>query len=233
MVLAGLAVLAASCGGGDDDDAPSAAATASGSTPGTSAAVEEGPDVEQDYTGEGPTVAIVGDSLTASSRADLRAALDGFAVKIAAVRGEGLAGGPLSDAMDRPLMADALSTYALDPPDVLVVALGTNDAWQSDLTPEEFEAEWARLLGLYPDTCLVGVTVTEDAPAADPAYDGDEAAAINERIRSDVDVVVDWATEGADDRYTDPTDTIHLTDEGRARRAELVATAVSDCLAAS
>ncbi len=229
VALAGSAYLVAACGG--DDDEPGAAPSTEVTT--TTTATVDGPDVEPDYTGEGPTVAIVGDSLTASSRDALHEALEGHAVKIAAVRGEGLAGGPLSDTFGRGVMADAMASYSLDPPDVLVFALGTNDAWQADLTTEEFLAEWDRLIGLFPDTCLVGVTVTEDAPAADPAYDGDEAEAINDRIRAEVDVVVDWATVGDDDRYTDPSDTIHLTDEGRARRADLIAEGVADCLAGS
>lgn len=227
-LLVGMAVLVASCGG-DDDDEGSGGPTSTEAPPATTTTVvEDVGTVEQAFVGDGPTVAVVGDSLTVSSRDELRAALDGYSVKIAALRGEGLAGGPFSDRWDQLIMAEALADYAADAPDVLVFALGTNDAWQSDLTVEELDAGWDRLLGLFPDTCLVGVTVTEDAPEAD-GYEPAEAAHINERIRADVDVVVDWAAEGGDARYTDPIDTVHLTPEGAELRSRLIREGVDAC----
>jgi lysophospholipase L1-like esterase len=230
-ILAGLVVLVASCGGaggGEDDGADAPPPTEAASA--TTTTVEDMGAVEEEFEGDGPTVVVVGDSLTVSSRAELRDALDGYAVKIAALRGEGLAGGPFSERWDRLIMAEALEAYATDSPDVLVFALGTNDAWQSDLTTEELDAGWDRFLDLYPDTCLVGVTVTEDAPAAE-GYDVAEAAHVNERIRADADVVVDWDAEGGGERYTDPSDTIHLTEEGAELRARLIAEGVDTCIA--
>jgi lysophospholipase L1-like esterase len=229
-LLAGMVVLVASCGGDDPPDrpAPAAASTEATSDATSTTAVEDLGTVEEEFVGEGATVVVVGDSLTVSSRDELREALDGRAVKMAAMRGEGLAGGPFSERWDQQIMVEALERYAADQPDVLVFALGTNDAWQSDLTPEEFDAGWARMLDLYPDTCLVGVTVTEDAPAAD-GFRPAEAARINGHIRADADVVVDWAAEGAGSDHTDPSDTIHLTDEGRRHRSALIAEGVDAC----
>ena len=43
-------------------------------------------------------------------------------------------------------------------------------------------------------------------------------------------MVVDWAAEGGDERYTDPSDTIHLTEEGAELRSRLIADGVDACV---
>jgi lysophospholipase L1-like esterase len=237
--LVAVAVLVAGCGGDPEgttsptspseattDDAAPARGSSEAAT--TTEPFEVG-DIDTEYRGDGPTVAVLGDSLTVQSWDELVDALDGYAVRIAAIRGEGLSGGPFSREMGQAMMPAQVREMALDPPDVVVVGLGTNDVWGSDLSVDGFRATWAELVTAVAGSCLVGITVTEEAPAAVPPYDGAAAAAVNSLIRADSDVVVDWATEGLGDRYTDATDTIHLTDDGQRHRAALVREAVDRC----
>lgn len=93
-------------------------------------------ETEYQWTGDGPKVVILGDSLTVSSRDELRERLDDVSLKIGAHFGEGLAGGALSAATGSPLMESIATTYSADPPEVAVIALGTNDAWLAELDLE-------------------------------------------------------------------------------------------------
>ena len=185
-----------------------------------------GGDIEHEWFGRGRTVAILGDSLTVQARAHLRTLLAADALKVAALYGEGMSGGPLSDGMGSPIMPAVVAEYAEDPPDVVVVALGTNDVWQPGVGPASFERSWHAMTRAFDDSCVVGVTATETTAAV--RYDARDAEAVNRVIRRTADVVVDWAELGADPRYTG-TDHIHLTTEGRGRFAQLIARGVDRC----
>jgi lysophospholipase L1-like esterase len=85
------------------------------------------------YTGSGPKVVILGDSLTVMGWHDLYRRLDrDHAVAIVAWWGEGYNPGRFSIALQAPpLVADVgTKTFAPTRPDVAVLALGTNDAWE-------------------------------------------------------------------------------------------------------
>jgi lysophospholipase L1-like esterase len=186
-----------------------------------------GGDIEHYWYGTGTHVAILGDSLTVQARPHLRELAAGsYALKVGALYGEGVSGGALSVNLPDPIMPAVVDEYADDPPDVVVLALGTNDVWQRHLGLASFEREWHAATRRFPEACLVGVTVTETTEAW--MYDAAEARDVNRVIRRTVDEVVDWAREGRSDRYTD-TDNIHLTAEGRERFAELVMAGVERC----
>lgn len=205
-----------------------------GTTPTTSVVAPDPPsspggDIEREWYGTGPKVAILGDSLTVQARPHLRELAGGsYALKIGALYGEGVSGGALSINLPEPIMPAVIDQYAEDPPDVVVLALGTNDVWQRQIGLASFEREWHSATRSFPDACIVGVTATETDEAW--MYDPDEARQINRVIRRTVDVVVDWSSRGSSDRYTD-TDHIHLTAEGRAHFAELVMAGVDRCAA--
>lgn len=185
-----------------------------------------GGDIEHEWFGRGRTVAVLGDSLTVQARRHLRTLLADDALKVAALFGEGMAGGPLSDGIGSPIMPAVVREYAEDPPDVVVVALGTNDVWQPGLSPASFERAWSAMTRSFEGSCIVGVTVSETTEAA--RYDAGDAATVNRVIRRTADVVVDWAVLGSAPRFTGP-DHIHLTEVGQQRFAELIARGVDRC----
>lgn len=232
------AALAASSGGPADDAAPpttvradaaaepDATGPADGDAPDDDRPSSPGGDIEHEWFGQGRAVAVLGDSLTVQARRHLRRLLADDALKVAALFGEGMAGGPLSDGIGSPIMPAVVREYAEDPPDVVVVALGTNDVWQTGLGPASFERSWITMTRSFEGSCIVGVTVSETTEAA--RYDAGDAATVNRVIRRTADVVVDWAVLGAAPRYTGP-DHIHLTDDGQRRFAELIARGVDSC----
>lgn len=182
---------------------------------------------DHQWIGSGPKVVILGDSLTVSSRSELRERLAHTSLKIGAHFGEGLAGGSISDAVGDRVMITISSTYALDPPEVVVIALGTNDAWNPDLDLVDSVAAWDSIRSHFAGACIVGVTATESATKN--SYDQETARTLNELIRSDSHQVVDWAATGTSrDLHTD--DLIHLTPRGRAHRSDLIAESVDQCL---
>ena len=217
----------------DPEGAPGPTTTLDGDTTDGGAAVTDdrpaspGGDLEHDYFGAGPKVAILGDSLTVQSRARLRELLADQSLKVAALYGEGMSGGPISARFGGPIMETMVEEYSDDPPEVLVVALGTNDVWQPGLDPDGFERSWTTMARTFGDACIVGVTATETTEAWN--YDPDDAVEVNRVIRRGADVVVDWAELGADPAYTG-VDHIHLTDAGQERFASLIGRGVERCL---
>jgi len=176
-------------------------------------------------------VAIFGDSLTVQARPLLREMAEGrYALKVGALYGEGISGGALSMNLPAPIMPAVIDEYAEDQPDVVVLALGTNDVWQQTLGVASFEREWHHATRAFPEACLVGVTVTETDRAW--LYDPVEARQINRVIRRTVDVVADWSRQGESEHLTG-ADSIHLTEAGQRRFAEMVMASTERCLAST
>jgi lysophospholipase L1-like esterase len=224
-LAAALLVVLAACGDGSDDD-PSTTTT---EPPDPTTTVPEAVDpsfgsIEPTYQGDGPRVVVLGDSLTVQSREALGRQLAGYALKVGALRGEGLAGGPFSEEFGEEAMLAAARLYAPDDPEVVVLALGTNDAWSADIALPAAREAWRTMTDLFDSACIVGVTIVETTTAA--RYDADEARAINELITEDSDQVVDWRELGA--RVT-AGDGIHVTPEGAEIRAEEIRRAVEAC----
>ena len=182
--------------------------------------------MERTYTGSGPRVAVLGDSITVGSRPALREELSSRSLKIGALLGEGLSSGPYSQVLGEDVMLSAAEDISDDGPPVAVLALGTNDAWNPRLTLDAAQEALARYDELLSETCLVVVTVNEDAVA--PDFDRSEAAAINESLRAMADQVVDWDVL-ADAPGALRDDTIHPSDAGKQAWARAVADGVERC----
>lgn len=216
-----------------DTSAPTRATSDAAPTPTAQPAEKRGVDfghIETAYQGSGPGVVILGDSITVSSREDLRRELDDYSVKIGALFGEGLGGGPFSAmaASGPPAMTVAATEYGKEDPGVAVLALGTNDAWKPELTLDMARTELDRIVAGLDGACLVAVTITEEATI--DGYDRGEARAINDLLRARADQVVDWNAVGTTPEFTSD-DEIHLDPAGRALRSSMIDDAVDTCMA--
>jgi lysophospholipase L1-like esterase len=182
---------------------------------------------ELTYTGHGPKVAILGDSLTVMGWDQLYDALDHhYAVAITAWLGEGYNPGKFSDALrGPPLIPAAAAKYAATKPSVVVLALGTNDAWNRRSTTEALAAMHALVIGFH-GACLVGVTLPEDSHVA--GWSNAEAHALNTAMRAWAEQIVDWASlsnKAGVLRF----DGIHTTRAGTKLRANAIVAAVQRC----
>lgn len=179
--------------------------------------------------GSGPLVAVVGDSLTNSVHDRLHEGLGEVSTTITTAAGEGFAGGPWTDkwGLTTPWMVDRAAVQASLGPAVGVVALGTNDVWTDRLRELDALPAVDATFGAFGDTCTVGVLVAEETSAV--GYDEAKAAAINERIRADADVVVDWRLHAVEADID--SDDIHLTSSGGDAYVAALRSAVDECLA--
>jgi lysophospholipase L1-like esterase len=213
LACAGVISVPTGCGSDDSPGAP---------PPSTSGFVGL---IEHDYAGSGSTLVILGDSITDRSRAQLHRALDPhYRTKIGAVTGEGFGGGPLSAAVGegRKGMLEAATEYARDDPSTVVIALGTNDAWNPQVGLNAATEAMAAMIAKFPESCVVAVAVSEWSEAEN--YDRDEARSLNAQLRNLADVVVP-ALESSDVG----ADMIHPTTEGRMAFAQAVASGVRRC----
>jgi lysophospholipase L1-like esterase len=153
--------------------------------------------------------------------------LDGHSLKVAALTGEGLAGGSISAAVGGGGMTEVAATYAADDPAVAVIALGTNDAWLEQLTADEAIAGLETIVDALADACLVMVTITESASAE--GYDVAEAREINDSIEAAADEVVDWRRISTSEVGLLRPDDIHPTPAGAEVFAAAIADAVERC----
>lgn len=183
------------------------------------------------YTGTGPRVVVLGDSLTVGTWDRLYRDLgQDHAVKIAARFGEGFDGGSFSDAFGRPVMVDAAAEYAADQPAVAVIALGTNTAWHNSARADDIDlalANEATAVAGFGAACLVRVTLptASTAPGWDPAV----AERLNASSAAWTDRTVDWAgTVAARPELLDAGG-VHATPEGYRVRAKMIAAAVRSC----
>lgn len=179
--------------------------------------------VEVSYTGEGPTVAVLGDSITHLSRDHIHRALGHDAVKLAGMRGITI------EAAQR--IADG---YASDAPDVVVIDLDTNDAW-TGVPLDTIYAGLDTMFNKFSGSCIVAVTLTEygtQTPTqAGNVYSVPTAASVNAWLRQRPDVhVVEWSNAAGSDvsRYLD-NDGIHPSEEGKRLLADLISEAVDSC----
>jgi GDSL-like Lipase/Acylhydrolase family len=213
LAIGALAVVAFACSEGDDAGLEPLSPLGTGGDP---AGGEE--------SGSQPTVAVIGDSITFMSTDPLRADLSGIGLDVRAIdaqigrritAGEGGRPYPGTDIVE--FIANS------DPPDVWVIALGTNDIGQY-ADAEEFAVQVQALLDLLPD----------DAPLAwVDTWAGDrleETRLVNDTLRAvvgerDNAVVVDWFSHGNDDGVVSD-DQVHPTPDGTLVFGQVVADGV-------
>lgn len=214
----------ASCGGDDGGDGGSPS-TAAGGAGTTTTGVADFGSAEEAFSGSGPTVVILGDSLVVQTRDQLHELLDAdHATKIAAYVGEGFGGGSFTAALgaDEPAMQGVAADYEADGADVLVLALGTNDAWLPELGVDDAVAGIEEIVARFPGACIVGVEVNPWSEA--PGYEPAEADAITAALEGVADVMVPSLTPDQTD-----ADQIHPNADGREALASGIAEAVGDC----
>jgi len=181
------------------------------------------------YTGNaaGPTVAVIGDSITQLSSHAIHLELDDIAN--VAVRGISLQRiGQMQPVADK---------FALTSPDHVVIALGTNDAIQAYPVAQS-EADLETMLSTFPDASCITV-LTLNATTANAAFNA-RVATLNDYIRALPAThpgvqVADWHRvrelyffEG-EPAGSWTTDGIHLTALGQAAFASLMSAAVEAC----
>jgi lysophospholipase L1-like esterase len=173
-----------------------------------------GPDVAVD------SVAMIGDSITAGSQDAIEAGLGTLGlddVEIDAVSGRRM----LVDGSNRSGL-DAVEEIAeSDPPDLWVIALGTNDV--GNYRPEEYGPAVAELLGAVPqDAPLIWVDTYLDArPAESAAFNDVLRLSLAARGRS---MLLDWSSIAAQDGVL--RDGVHPSDFGVQAFSDRVVAAV-------
>jgi lysophospholipase L1-like esterase len=218
FAIGALAVVACACDGAGVDSVSGAAI---GTDP-------EGGDGAQSAE-SAETVVMVGDSITFMSSDPLRAELSGTGLEVLAIDaqvgrrinvGEGGRPHPGTDVVE--FIANS------DPPDVWVIALGTNDIGQY-ADAGEFAAEVQALLDLIPSAAPLVWVDTWDASRLD------ETRLVNDTLHAMLDgrdgaLVVDWSSHG-DDEGVVTGDGVHPTEDGILVFAQVVAEGVDTLLA--
>jgi hypothetical protein len=176
-------------------------------------------------TGPGGSVVVLGDSISDFSRSEIVDAFGGEAQVEVLAR----VGGTFESSQA------AADEVAASDPRVVVVELGTNDVWSRRPLGEVTE-EADELLAKFPESCVVIVTLNEQAvearSLAGVLYDNQAATALNDELRRRADELVDWSQAANRDRasYLDQG-TIHPTPSGRALLAGLMKDAADRCAA--
>jgi lysophospholipase L1-like esterase len=175
------------------------------------------------------TLAMIGDSITFMSTEPLQAELTGTGLEVLAIDaqvGRRITVGDRGQPYPGTEIVDFIANS--DPPDVWVIALGTNDIGQY-ADAAEFAAQVHALLDLLPAAApLVWVDTWYGAQL-------DQTRLVNDTLRSvvgerDNAIVVDWATH-ADDEGVVTVDSVHPTTDGIAVFAQVVADGVDSLLA--
>lgn len=180
--------------------------------------------VMHSYTGTGPRVVVLGDSLTVGIWDALYRNLGrDRSVKVAAIFGEGFDGGAFSTALGDLLLPKAAREYAVDDPSVAVVALGTNTVWDGGDVDLALANQQAAVAG-FGDACLVWVTLVGES-----AWDAEGAARLEADAATWADRTVDWAGAVTEHPEYLGDDGIHATPAGYAARASMIAEAVRSC----
>jgi lysophospholipase L1-like esterase len=193
--------------------------------------------LDEDYTGNvaATKVGVLGDSLTDNIRTHLHTRLDAnYAVSVTGIRGAKIN-----------TLVPAAEELAATNPEIVVINLGTNDAW-NDLPVEQSIASYDSIVDMFPSSCLVLVTIIDTTTGIPPAppYNPEIAARFNEQFRSMQSsknaVIADWeaALIGHEEEYTFSKtipkvyiypDGIHQSDLGMEVMADLVTAGVNDC----
>lgn len=183
--------------------------------------------VEANFIGRGPKLAILGDSLTVLEWKRLYAGLEPhYSVAISAWFGEGYNAGKASAVFGhRAMMPYAAARYARAKPRIVVIALGTNDAWNRRSTAGALAAMRTMVAG-FRGACLVGVTVPEHSTVK--GWSNAEAHALNIAMRSWADQIVDWEKLSKQAGVLG-SDGVHTTPAGTALRARAIIDAVDHC----
>ncbi len=172
------------------------------------------------------SVAVIGDSITASSQPVLEAALDTLdldSVAIDALGGRRMVvdGGTIGSGRG------AVDTIvAGDTPDLWVIALGTNDV--ANYTPDEYAAAITELLDHIPaDAPLVWVdTYLADYKTRSAEFNSTLRTILSERGNA---TVVDWATTAEQDGVL--ADGIHPSGYGADQFSAMITAAVDQWMA--
>ncbi len=171
------------------------------------------------------SVAMVGDSLTVGAHEELqaRAALHGFTLDI--------------NARDGRRTGEGAGEVAASAPghDLVVIALGTNDATGPDFTSEAATVLIDDALAAVDPAVTVLWVNVHRAPGSTA---GEAAETFNEALDDAADrhpnlVPLDWDGWMDDHRDLVSDDRLHLTDEGYQARAEWLAAAIADHLPAA
>ena len=195
----------------------------SGTSPGGAEGDEE-TDARTGSPSEVTTGLVVGDSLTVSAAAEIRAALaaEGLVVvDVDALEGRRIARGTVEPGVDAVLR---LRLAGADP-DVWILALGTNDVG-AQVDRETMRADIAEILRLIPrDAAVLWVDTRVE-------YRADGSVAANALFRQQAVFdprveVVDWHAVGGEEGVL-VADGVHLTPTGRARFAAALADAVGE-----
>jgi lysophospholipase L1-like esterase len=180
------------------------------------------------YVGAGRKVVVLGDSLTVLGWKRLyRALARDHRLAITAWVGEGYNPGVLSRLAESEALVPlaARTTYAPTRPDVVVIALGTNDALYRRSTDRAL-AVMRQLVEMFGGACLVGVTLPEHLTIA--KWSNEQARALNAGMREWADRVVDWARISIRPGALQP-DSIHPTETGTRLRSAAIVSAVRTC----
>jgi lysophospholipase L1-like esterase len=230
LLVAALTLLACA-----DDDGAASPATTSAADAGSGPVTDDGRDdvlpfAEDEYAGGGDDalrVIVIGDSIVDGARAELHRALTDYRVAVAGAIGEGWAGGLRSDELGIDVVATLTDLYAGMDPDVVVLALGTNDAWKPELHVTESVPVLRSVAERFEGTCIVGVEVYEGITAE--GFDPAEARAINDALAEVAHVLVDIS--GVAETSAFEPDHIHPLPDGNGGYAALVADGVDQCVA--
>ncbi|MGH9132430.1 MAG: GDSL-type esterase/lipase family protein [Ilumatobacteraceae bacterium] len=224
MLLAAcaLAVVGAACSERSDAGVEPLSRSATGTDPAGGGAAGDPPSSPQ-------TVAMIGDSITFMSTEPLQAELSETGLEVLAIDAQ--VGRRITvGERGQPHAGTAIAEYIANtvPPDVWVIALGTNDIGQYP-DPVEFATQVQAMLDLLPEAApLVWVDTWDgDRP--------DETQLVNDTLHLMLDgrddtLVVDWSSHGDDDGVVSG-DAVHPTDAGTLVFGQVVAEGVDELLA--
>src|SRR5262245_2355981 len=158
------------------------------------------------------TVTLVGDSLNVGLEPYLRDELDGWTIdahdRVGRLTAEGI--------------AELRSLGGAAAP-IVVVSLGTNDAYGSEGEFRQLVGQAVELVG--PERCLVWATIVRDGAARDGFNEVlADAAAEHANVR-----LVDWAAIVAAEPGALASDAVHGTPNGYAQRSSETARAIRAC----
>lgn len=189
-----------------------------------------GTDPAGDDGGQPPeTMVMIGDSITFMSMEPLRAELSGTGLEVLAIDAQVGRRITVGDS-GRPYPGIDIVEFIVnsDPPDLWVIALGTNDIGQY-ADAEEFAAQVQSLLDLLPAAAPLVWIDTWDGDRLD------ETRLVNDTLRAvvgerDNAVVADWFSHG-DDEGVVSDDEVHPTTDGIVAFGQVVAQGVDALLA--